>query len=79
MINALNQMGPFHILLDKMELYQMGLDKVGTSFYKVHDETPGLIYCFQPRTCYLDTNLSCGCTVKPEEPIGARTRSKSNT
>ena len=29
LINALDQMGPFHILLDEMGLDQMGLDKVG--------------------------------------------------
>ena len=29
--------------------------------YKVCDETPRLTGCFQPRTCYLDTNQSCGC------------------
>ena len=29
LINALNQMGPFHILLDEMGLDQMGLDQMG--------------------------------------------------
>ena len=36
LISALDQMGPFHILLDEMALDQMGLDKVGRPLPPLH-------------------------------------------